>query len=164
MSFPLLSDFHPRGAVAAKYGVYLENAGITDRATVIIDVDGVVRHASSVGPPGKRNINDLLELAKQIHAGKQLPAPSAKGTVAADATLFVRDGCRFCQSTLKALRNLHIEDAVKVRNVQKDPEARKTLDALAGEGAKVPALLQNGRVQHESADIIRTLAELYALT
>ena len=37
ISIPLLSDFHLKGAVASLYGVYLEEAGITDRATVIVD-------------------------------------------------------------------------------------------------------------------------------
>jgi len=38
--YPLLADFHPRGAVAAKYGIYLEDKGITGRAIFIIDRDG----------------------------------------------------------------------------------------------------------------------------
>jgi peroxiredoxin len=38
--YPLLADFHPRGAVAAQYGVYLEDKGITGRAISIIDRDG----------------------------------------------------------------------------------------------------------------------------
>ena len=56
VSFPLLADFSPKGALAAACGVYLEKAGITDRATVIIDSGGVVRHASSVGPSGQRDV------------------------------------------------------------------------------------------------------------
>jgi len=38
--YPLLADFHPRGAVAEKYGVYLADKGITGRAISIIDRDG----------------------------------------------------------------------------------------------------------------------------
>ena len=44
ISFWLLQDFHPKGDMAKKYGVYLEDKGITDRATVIIDKQGVVRY------------------------------------------------------------------------------------------------------------------------
>jgi peroxiredoxin len=40
--YPLLADFHPRGAVADKFGVYLADKGITGRAIVIIDKDGKV--------------------------------------------------------------------------------------------------------------------------
>src|SRR5580698_915164 len=38
--YPLLADFQPRGAVAQKYGVFLEEKGITGRAISIIDKDG----------------------------------------------------------------------------------------------------------------------------
>jgi mycoredoxin-dependent peroxiredoxin len=40
INYPLLADFQPRGAVAAKYGVYLEDKGITGRAISIIDKNG----------------------------------------------------------------------------------------------------------------------------
>jgi peroxiredoxin len=40
IQYPLLADFHPRGAVAEKYGVYLADKGITGRAISIIDRDG----------------------------------------------------------------------------------------------------------------------------
>ena len=66
VSFPLLADFHPKGEVAKAYGLYLDGAGITDRATVIIDADGVVRHVSSVGPGGKRDIAELAGLCEQL--------------------------------------------------------------------------------------------------
>jgi alkyl hydroperoxide reductase subunit AhpC len=47
-----LQDFHPKGDMAKKYGVYLDDKGITDRATVIIDKQGVVRYAKPVTPAG----------------------------------------------------------------------------------------------------------------
>jgi peroxiredoxin len=40
--YPLLADFHPKGAVATKYGLYLAERGITARATVIVDKSGKV--------------------------------------------------------------------------------------------------------------------------
>lgn len=163
VSFPILSDFHPRGAIAEKYGVYLDQSGITDRATVIIDTDGIVQHIDSVGPSGRRDIEKLLEQAKSIAAKKPQPA-AAKATrkaLSEDATLYVREGCRFCASVLRAMKNLRIEDRIVVRDVNQDPAARAELDKLSGEGAKVPALVQNGKVQHESQDIIRSLAELF---
>ena len=68
VSFPLLSDFEPKGAMARAYGLYLEDAGITDRATVLIDASGVVHHVSSVGPGGQRDIGDLASLAEHLDA------------------------------------------------------------------------------------------------
>ncbi len=69
VSFPLLADFHPKGAMAEKYGVYLSDKGITDRATVIIDKQGVVRYAVSVTPSGERNPKDLLAECQKVNKG-----------------------------------------------------------------------------------------------
>jgi len=41
---PLLADFWPHGGVAKSLGLLNEDAGIINRALLIIDPDGVVRH------------------------------------------------------------------------------------------------------------------------
>ncbi len=69
ISYPLLADFHPKGAVAEKYGLYLSDIGITDRATVIIDKQGIVQYANSVGPGGLRKAEELLAEVKKVNAG-----------------------------------------------------------------------------------------------
>ena len=69
ISFPLLQDFHPKGDVAKKYGVFLEDKGITDRATVIIDKQGIVHYANSVTPTGERHPNELLAEAQKVNKG-----------------------------------------------------------------------------------------------
>lgn len=164
VSFPLLADFAPKGAVARSYGVYLEAAGITDRATVLIDREGLVRYAHSVGPGGKRDIAELLARAREI-AAAQPPAatpPAPRGRLAEDATLFMREGCRFCAAVLRSMTNLHCRDQVRIRDVSQDPDARRELDRLAGDGSKVPVLLNDGTLHKESAEIIHALARLYA--
>ena len=64
ITFTLLSDFHPKGAVAAKYGVYRDDDGITERALFIVDPQGVIRY-SYVSPilenPGVDRLLDALE-------------------------------------------------------------------------------------------------------
>ncbi|MFN2464937.1 MAG: redoxin domain-containing protein [Candidatus Dormibacteria bacterium] len=47
----LLADFAPRGAVAQKYGVFIEELGIANRGTFVIDREGKVAHVvvTSVG-------------------------------------------------------------------------------------------------------------------
>src|SRR6266704_3896080 len=42
ISYPLLADFHPKGAVADKFGMYLSEKGVTGRAIAIIDKAGKV--------------------------------------------------------------------------------------------------------------------------
>lgn len=51
LSFPLLSDFEPKGEVARRYGVYDSRAGLSERALFVIDSDGII-HWSYVSPPG----------------------------------------------------------------------------------------------------------------
>jgi peroxiredoxin len=48
----LLADFHPKGDVAQKYGVYMSEAGIAKRGTFILDKDGVIR-GMTVNEPGQ---------------------------------------------------------------------------------------------------------------
>jgi len=43
ITYPLLSDFFPHGAVAEAYGV-LRAQGMSERALFIIDGDGIVRY------------------------------------------------------------------------------------------------------------------------
>lgn len=43
ISFPLLSDFYPHGAVAERYGV-LNPRGMPERAIFVVDKDGIVRY------------------------------------------------------------------------------------------------------------------------
>jgi len=66
IAFPLLADFHEKGAVAKAYGMWLEEAGISDRATVLIGKDGKVLWSESVGPGGARQPAELLEKTKSL--------------------------------------------------------------------------------------------------
>ena len=43
-TYPLLADFHPKGDVARKYGVWREEVGESERAIFVIDKQGVVRY------------------------------------------------------------------------------------------------------------------------
>ncbi len=45
-----LADFHPRGSVAKLYDVYLDHAGISGRATYVIDANGIIVDVDQVAP------------------------------------------------------------------------------------------------------------------
>ena len=62
--FPLLSDFHPKGAVAKAYGVYRPEAGTSARALFVIDGEGIIQwsYVSPVGVnPGADGILEALD-------------------------------------------------------------------------------------------------------
>jgi hypothetical protein len=157
ISFSLLADFHPKGAMATAYGLYLGDKGITDRATVVIDASGVVRHASSVTPDGQRNIEELAALCESIdkeHGGGLAAFPAPAG-VEADATLFVKSNCGASRAVMLARNNLHL-DGLALRNVSEDSAARDDLVKIAGKD-QAPCLVVGGEPMHENAAIIRHL-------
>ena len=159
VSFPLLADFHPKGQVASSYGLYLENAGITDRATVIIDAGGTVRYAHSVGPSGKRDMNELLAEAKKVDAAwdGSTDTASAPG-VPSDAKLFVRSSCGFSAAALRAVQNLGISDLTVV-NISEDEDEKGNLESLTGR-TTAPCLVVDGEPLFVAKDIILRLAHL----
>lgn len=66
--FPILADFWPHGAVAAKYGV-LRSDGVSERALFVIDKKGILRyihvHDINKRPPLEDLINELEKLTQQ---------------------------------------------------------------------------------------------------
>ncbi|MCU1585302.1 MAG: peroxiredoxin [Microbacteriaceae bacterium] len=50
--FNLLADFWPHGSVAKEYGVFLPEKGFANRASFLIDTNGIIR-ASFVTAPGE---------------------------------------------------------------------------------------------------------------
>lgn len=44
ITYPLLSDFEPKGAVAKAYGAYRSADGITERALFVIDKSGKIAY------------------------------------------------------------------------------------------------------------------------
>ncbi|MFN0095179.1 MAG: redoxin domain-containing protein [Dehalococcoidia bacterium] len=42
VTYPVLSDFEPKGAVSKAYGVYIEAAGLANRVVVVVGKDGKV--------------------------------------------------------------------------------------------------------------------------
>jgi peroxiredoxin len=74
LHFPLLADFHPKGEVAQKYGVYRDNDGVSERALFVLNENGFV-HWSYVSPlgvnPGAAGILAALEDLEKEKRGKK---------------------------------------------------------------------------------------------
>ena len=66
IGYPLLSDFHPKGAVATKFGLFHPDKGITSRATVIVDKAGKVAFAENHGLGNARDDAKILEALKKL--------------------------------------------------------------------------------------------------
>lgn len=60
----LLSDFHPKGNVCQKYGVFMGETGYAKRGTFVIDKDGVLRGISIKEPKEPRSEEDYFNLLR----------------------------------------------------------------------------------------------------
>jgi peroxiredoxin (alkyl hydroperoxide reductase subunit C) len=52
VSIPQLSDFEPKGEASRAFGAYFEATGVSNRALVIVDSDGVVQYSWEGEHPG----------------------------------------------------------------------------------------------------------------
>lgn len=60
ISFDLLSDFHPHGEAAQKYGVYRPQDGISERAIFVVDTGGRIAWAKVYDIPQQPDNDDVL--------------------------------------------------------------------------------------------------------
>jgi peroxiredoxin len=65
LDFPLLADFHPKGAVAKAYGLWNEEGGTSRRAVIIIDAEGIVRSVELI-PKGPPDVEQVLEAVRAL--------------------------------------------------------------------------------------------------
>ncbi len=56
--FSVLADFWPHGAVAREYGVFIEEAGISNRATFVINKEGELVAKFVTAPGQARNLDE----------------------------------------------------------------------------------------------------------
>ena len=66
--FSVLADFWPHGAVAQAYGVFLEEAGISNRATFVIDKDGKLAAKFVTAPGQARSLDEYDKALESLHA------------------------------------------------------------------------------------------------
>jgi peroxiredoxin len=61
ITYPLLADFHPKGEISRRYGVYLDDRGFSARTAFIIGKDGRIKDVITSEIPVARDIGKLLE-------------------------------------------------------------------------------------------------------
>jgi len=66
--YSLLADFHPRGAMSEKYGVYMADKGITSRAIAIVNKAGKVAWFKNYDIPVVPDLNEVAAALGQVKA------------------------------------------------------------------------------------------------
>ena len=64
--YPLLADFHPKGEVSKKFGVWIEDKGICERAIVIVDKKGIVRYVDVHDIGEQPDNNQILDVLRDL--------------------------------------------------------------------------------------------------
>jgi len=68
IKYSLLADFHPRGAMSEKYGVYLADKGITGRAIAIVNKVGKVAWFKNYDIPVVPDLREVAAALGQVKA------------------------------------------------------------------------------------------------
>ena len=104
ISYPLLSDFWPHGAVAELYGVFRED-GRSERALFIVDKEGIVQYVDIHDIDEQPDNEDLFKVLRKLEPDAVIPerpeeakpAPAAPKGKAQSVTMYCRPGCIDCR-------------------------------------------------------------------
>jgi peroxiredoxin len=66
IKYSLLADFHPKGAMSEKYGVYLPEKGITGRSILVIDKRGKVAWVKDYDIPVVPDVKEVAAALSQV--------------------------------------------------------------------------------------------------
>ena len=68
IKYSLLADFHPKGAMSEKYGIYLADKGITGRAIAIVNKQGRVAWFKNYDIPVVPDVKEVASALSQVKA------------------------------------------------------------------------------------------------
>src|ERR1700747_202639 len=68
IKYSLLADFHPKGAMSEKYGVYLADKGITGRAIAIVNKQRKIAWFKSYDIPVVPDVKEVASALNQVKA------------------------------------------------------------------------------------------------
>ena len=149
ISYPLLSDFYPHGAVAKKYGV-LRKEGYSERAIFVIDKQGIVRYVD-IHDIDQQPDNDLLfrVLGKlDPEAGAWAAAHSMTDALspatATDVVLYCTSWCPGCRRARLYLQE-HEIPFIEI-NITRDREAAARVRGWTNGSETTPTFDIRGKI------------------
>ena len=101
ITYPLLSDFWPHGAVAQQFGV-LRSEGYTERAIFIIDKQGVIRyvdvHDIDTQPSNDELRRAIREIDPAVRSRPELPEPEPVALPHGGIVMYCTKWCPDCKN------------------------------------------------------------------
>ena len=105
ISYPLLSDFWPHGAVAERYGVLREEDGKSERALFVVDKEGIVQYVDIHDIDEQPDNEELFRFLRQLEPDAVIPEKQVEPEPVAEqkpagpkpVMLYCRPGCIDCR-------------------------------------------------------------------
>jgi glutaredoxin len=154
ISYPLLSDFWPHGAVARQYGVFREEEGRSERALFVIDKEGLVRYVDIHDIDEQPDNEEVFRVLRKLEPDAVIPervveeappvqvAPPASGE--RSVILYCRPGCIDCRLARRFLERNGVP--YSEINVRTTPGAEERVRAWTGGPIISPVFDIDGRI------------------
>jgi alkyl hydroperoxide reductase subunit AhpC/glutaredoxin len=171
ISYPLLSDFWPHGAVAQLYGVFREAEGRSERALFVIDKEGIVRyvdvHDIDEQPDNEEVFQVLRQLEPDAVVPEETPGEPAPEEAAAEApssqevdrsvVVYCRPGCIDCRLARRFLERRGVP--YTEINIRATPGAEDKVRAWTGGPIVSPVFDIDGHIviDFKRAELIKVL-------
>lgn len=153
ITYPLLSDFYPHGAVAELYGV-LRTEGHSERALFIVDKEGIVRyvdvHDIDDQPDNEELYTVLRELEPEAAKALGTAPPPATATAEAESAdeerivMYCTPWCLDCSQARAYLSERGL--AYREVDVSKDKEAAQRVRGWANGNLVTPTFNIDGTI------------------
>lgn len=147
ITYPLLSDFYPHGAVAQLYGV-LREEGKSERAIFVIDKKGVIRyvdvHDIDLQPDNEVLFAELAKLEPEAAAKWKPAPPPASPEPQADVVMYCTQWCPGCRRARMFFQEKGIE-YVEV-DITKDRAAAERVRGWANGFETTPTFNIRGQI------------------
>lgn len=165
ISYPLLSDFWPHGAVADLYGAFIEEEGKSERALFIVDKEGVVRYVDIHDIDEQPDNQELFKVLRRLEPDAVIAdskvEPEVEPEVLADGpksvVLYCRPGCIDCRLARRFLERNGV--AYTEINVRAAPEAEAKVREWTGGPLVSPVFDIDGTivVDFKRSELMRVL-------
>jgi glutaredoxin len=165
ISYPLLSDFWPHGAVAQEYGVLRQDEGKSERALFIVDKAGIVRYVDIHDIDEQPDNEELFRALRQLEPDAVVPdreeVAETEAVLAAarpkNVVLYCRPGCIDCRLARRFLERNGV--SYTEVNVRAAPEAEARVREWTGGSLVSPVFDIDGTIviDFKRAELIKVL-------
>lgn len=116
ISYPLLSDFWPHGAVADLYGVLREEDGKSERALFVVDKEGILQYVDIHDIDEQPDNEEIFRVLQKLEPDAVIPEKPAESEAAVEekpaglkpVMMYCRPGCIDCRLARRFLDRNHV--------------------------------------------------------